>query len=74
LRLPPIRLRSGQAARNDERRGVKNIFYFSCLFTEVCGIVSIGEVYSFISQEYGSNKWIMRDISLRARKRAKEMF
>jgi len=64
----------GTSLRSAVDGGLKFIFYFSCTFIELCGIVSVGEAYSFISQEYASNKRIMRDISLTACKQAKEMF
>ena len=41
---------------------------------ELFSIVSVSGVYPFISQEYASNKRIMRDISLGACKQAKEKF
>ncbi len=73
-RIPSALLPASLRLRSAVDGGLKFIFYFSCTFIELCGIVSVGEAYSFISQEYASNKRIMRDISLTACKQAKEMF
>ncbi len=42
------------------------VIYFCWTSAVLLGIVSVREVYPFISQEYASNKRIMRDISLGA--------
>ena len=47
---------------------------FSCRVAVLSAVMSVSGVYLSISQEYTSNKRIMRDISYAACKQAKELF